>query len=261
MDEYLKLEAAVKKFALPSTDVVLQMAIDGQISLYKFYSSGSFSPLGKNIIKSLLFNGEYFNGLLYSMSKSRFRRDRRSPTFLSSSHELQREAFTITLNQILVKIIELEQALTENSFPPELKIAVETWREIFGAGIRPILPPATPKTKKGIVLDHLRGRDVTGDQADRIAAVIVSDKSGSKSWEFIEPPCARDETDSDHPHYSKPLNVAMKMFIELYPANEPRNHTEAAKEFLCKLKPGLDKEMQKRIITMTNPVPKRQKQV
>ncbi len=240
MSNYLKLNEAATRYEFSSSDDLLKMAIEGGIKVYIF-KNGSFRALNKPALEGLLYNGKYTNYLLkFVETRTRLRKE--------GATTVDQDNYIITLSQVLINTVEFEEALLERAYPRELKIAVDTWRKVFGLGVNPTEPP---RTQKQIVKKELEDFKLESPAPDRICAVIVADKTGSKKWASIQPPHSRNE--QLHPYFSEPLKIAVDLWKTLYPKNEGRPHRIAAKAFLKNTEIG--STMENRIIELTNPIP------
>ncbi len=100
------------------------------------------------------------------------------------------------------------QILTENDYPPELRIAVEVWREVFSQGLTPQSPL---QSKYEMVDDALELYNLGEEtQAGRIKRVIVD---GSPTKKIEEPTTTKhSKNEHGHPHHAPLLEIAVMLW-------------------------------------------------
>lgn len=110
------------------------------------------------------------------------------------------------------------QTLSEKNYPPELKIAVEVWREVLGSGIK---ESSLGMTKSDAVKKALQHHKLSVTAVKRIANIVVSDKSRTLLKDTITTSHNRNEP--HHPYYSKSLADAVSVWKRIEGGSNLKN--------------------------------------
>jgi len=114
----------------------------------------------------------------------------------------------------------------EGDYPLELQVAIEVWQKVLGYGIK---TSSLNKSKSKAVKDALRPYNLKKTAVlDRIADVVVADKSGKILTETTTTIHSRNEP--DHPDYSKSLEIAVDIWKRIKGGSKLKDHANVILE-------------------------------